>query len=804
MYTGDNMSNNSRGSNAVNSHVVPEAEYRSPPRRESNWPTCVALGAIVILNVVVVAKIHLPLIRPVLGFWFILICPAYLLYTTSAWRRCGVGERLGYSFCTALLVLIAVGLGINTVLPFMGVERPLDIDAVLVAGNLINASLYALRSRYPERVRLRDHFSAIGREEFRLLVLASLSLVLVVLGSNRLNNGAGAQLTLIALSAVTLTILLHLRWTRLVREGITYLVIYLVSLSLLLSTSLRGWYVTGHDIQEEYRVFQLTEAHGRWDIAYFHNAYNACLSITILPTEIGEIVNVDSPYVYKLFFQMIFALCPVLVYVISRRYWKQSIAILAVTYFIGFPTFFTDMPFLNRQEIAFLFVCIGVLAATNAVWSFRRRQVALIVAGIGVELAHYSTMYIFLGTLVIAWLSRYGATLLARCRHTRMDPRALRIRWAAGVGRTVTIGSIVVLVGIVFLWGDLATNTSGQILATGESAISGLGGHSSNARSENVSFSLLGGGAVQPSAVLENYRQITVERRTGVPSGIYLPTSEVSKVRTPIVQQQLRPLTTIGRALTDIGAPVVSINSLMRNVTAYCEQLFLAIGLSGLLIVRRRQRRRIGQESFWLCIGSVCMVALITVLPAISTDYGVLRAFQESLMVLGPVVVVGSITIFRFLGERRAQIAATMACLGLFVTTTNLLPQLLGGNLAELNLNNSGNYYDMYYMRPQDEAAVSWLGGQPGVLSDSIQASYMETKFMFTNLAEVNGVEAITDIYPTTILRNSWLILGYPTVGTGLAWTSYDGDLIEYRFPSHLLGNNKNLVYDNGGAEIYK
>lgn len=798
------MSNNSRGSNAVKSHVGPDAEYRPPPRRESNWPTFVALGAIVILNVVVVAKIQLPLIRPVLGFWFILICPAYLLYTTSAWRRCGVGERLGYSFCTALLVLIAVGLGINTVLPFMGVERPLYTDAVLIAGDLINASLYALRSRYPERVRLRDHFSTIGREEFRLLALASLSLVLVVLGSNRLNNGAGAQLTLIALSAVTLTILLHLRWIRLVREGITYLVIYLVSLSLLLSTSLRGWYVTGHDIQEEYRVFQLTEAHGRWDIAYFHNAYNACLSITILPTEIGEIVNVDSPYVYKLFFQMIFALCPVLVYVISRRYWKQSIAILAVTYFIGFPTFFTDMPFLNRQEIAFLFVCIGVLAATNAVWSFRRRQVALIVAGIGVELAHYSTMYIFLGTLVIAWLSRYGATLLARCRRTRMGPRALRIRWAAGVGRTVTIGSIVVLVGIVFLWGDLATNTSGQILETGESAISGLGGHSSNARSENVSFSLLGGGAVQPSAVLENYRQTTVRRRTGAPSGIYLPTSQVSKVSTPIVQQQLRPLTMIGRALTDIGAPVVSINSLMRNVTAYCEQLFLAIGLLGLLIVRRRQRRRIGQESFWLCIGSVCMVALITVLPAISTDYGVLRAFQESLMVLGPVAVVGSITVFRFLGERRAQIAAAMVCLGLFVTTTSLLPQLLGGNLAELNLNNSGNYYDMYYMRPQDEAAVGWLEGQPGVLSDSIQASYMETKFMFTNLAEVNGVEAITDIYPTTVLRNSWLILGYPTVGTGLAWTSYDGDLIEYRYPGQLLEDDKNLVYDNGGTQIYK
>src|ERR1035441_2621063 len=92
---------------------------------------------------------------------------------------------------------------------------------------------------------------------------------------------------------------------------------------------------------------------------------NACLSITILPTEVGQVAHVDDPYVYKFFFQLIFALCPVLVYAIARRYWSGSISVLAVVYFIGFPTFFTDMSFLNRQEIAFVFVCVALLAITN-------------------------------------------------------------------------------------------------------------------------------------------------------------------------------------------------------------------------------------------------------------------------------------------------------------------------------------------------------------------------------------------------------------------------------------------------------
>jgi hypothetical protein len=198
------------------------------------------------------------------------------------------------------------------------------------------------------------------------------------------------------------------------------------------------------------------------------------------------------------------------------------------------------------------------------------------------------------------------------------------------------------------------------------------------------------------------------------------------------------------------------------------------------------------------------MVALITVLPALSADYGVLRAFQESLIVISPVVVLGSIAAFRPMGQRRAQASAVVVCLGLFVVTTGLLPQILGGNLANLNLNNNGPYYDIYYMHPQEESAVSWLADQPGVLSDTIQASYTETKFIFTNPADINGHEAITDIYPTLVLEDSWLILGFPIARTGLAYTSYDGDLLEYRYPTKLLNDNKDLVYNNGGSLIYK
>ena len=384
------------------------------PRVRRVFAAFAALIMALVVNVMVFAHVDLPIARPVLGFWFMVVFPAYLLYTSSAWRRCSLQERLGYSVAAVLLVLMAAGLLINAVLPLAGVQRPLDPGPIIIVVDLMNLSLYVYRIRYPDRIRPRVSFAEFSKQEFRLLVAAVLTVVLAVFGANQLNNGASGNVTLIALAIAAVIGIFSVRWLRYTRESVMSAVIYLVSLGLLLTTSLRGWYVTGHDIQQEYLVFQLTEVHGHWSMAYFQDAYNACLSITILPTELGQIINVDSPYIYKLFFQLIFALCPVLVYALARRYFNRGVATLAVAFFVGFPTFFTDMPFLNRQEMALLFVAVGMLAATNPVWSFRRRQVSLGLAGLGAEVSHYSTMYVFVGTLVIALILSYVGRLFIK------------------------------------------------------------------------------------------------------------------------------------------------------------------------------------------------------------------------------------------------------------------------------------------------------------------------------------------------------------------------------------------------------
>ncbi len=67
---------------------------------------------------------HLRFLGPALVFWLMLLFPAYLLATTDLWGKGSVAERLSLGLVGALLLLLVGGLAINTVLPLLGVARP--------------------------------------------------------------------------------------------------------------------------------------------------------------------------------------------------------------------------------------------------------------------------------------------------------------------------------------------------------------------------------------------------------------------------------------------------------------------------------------------------------------------------------------------------------------------------------------------------------------------------------------------------------------------------------------------------------
>src|SRR5690606_31610800 len=178
-------------------------------------------------------------------------------------------------------------------------------------------------------------------------LLVSLALPLAVIGAIRLNNGADGVVAVTAdvLVVVAFGVLLVRRGTA-ARDLRT---LYLGALALLLATSLRGWGITGHDVQAEFGVYTLTRNAQHWSMDLLENAYTACLSITILPTVLAETTGLSGTAWFTVGLQVVFALVPVLAYVVYRRFVPQRLALVATFFVVAFPTFHVDMPYLVRQ-----------------------------------------------------------------------------------------------------------------------------------------------------------------------------------------------------------------------------------------------------------------------------------------------------------------------------------------------------------------------------------------------------------------------------------------------------------------------
>jgi uncharacterized membrane protein len=758
----------------------------------------------VVSNVLLLTGTRVAFAGPALGWWLIVVYPTYLLTTTRVWERVTGAERVLYSLGAVLLILVVGGLLLDVTLPHVGVARPLALVPILIMVDCVAVALMcwrwwrgAITGRWLLAAR------SVRTPELWVLVLSALCVPLVVAGANRLNNGGGDAVSLVGLAGVVVAFGMLVWWRTAIRDSVVSIAVYLLGLSLLLSTSLRGWYVTGHDIQHEYTVFQLTKDQGVWNVSSFRDAYYACLSITILPTEIWQLVRVDDPYIFKVFFQLLFATCPVMVYLLARRYCSKHVAILAVVYFVSFPTFFTDMPFLNRQEIAFVFLGLSYLALTRREWSAWRRRLIVIVYGLGMGLSHYSTIYVFIGTLGIAWILERIAALLERLGRGDRGPRhSTRAGWSDAT-RIVTPVVIVSLALVAFLWGEVITQTAEGVKATVEEALPQVFGASGGSYSADTSYSLLLGRGPSSQQLLDQYRTQALSDRTTYLPGTYLPLSEVKAVKTPVVTTASLPLTGLGRFLSQVHVPVAALNDAVRGVAAKGEQIFIIIGLAAWGFARWR-RRQFGRDFFLLSLASVVMVGAITVLPGLSVSYGLLRAFQQALFLVAPVLVSGSIFLFQPLGRVWAARAAAIVALVVLFSTIGLMPQLLGGYQAQLNLDNSGVYYDAYYVHPQEIAALDWLGQQPGTLPSGVQADLTSDRWSFKNPGDISANQVVTDFYPTLLRKSTWVVLGYSTVRTGVSWFVGNGNLISYKYPVGVLKTSKDLVYDNGSTRIYK
>jgi len=752
---------------------------------------------------VVALDVDLPVVRPLLALFTMLGLPTLLLYRTAGLPSSSLATKALCAFGCSLLGLMAVGLLLNATLPLVGVDRPLQPVVLAATWFLLDAALLVWR---PLPVSMPSSAAAVRRmfgARLRLIeALAVVSVVLAVLGAVRLNNGAGGEVALAAhLAAAAALLALMMR-----RDGTQerdVRILTLVATSLLLATSLRGWHITGHDIQAEFFAFTLTNDDGHWAMSALQNAYNACLSVNILPTVLAQATGLSGLVVFKVVLQLVFALVPALTFLLARRYLSRRMALAAAAFVLAFPTFFTDMPYLVRQEVAFVFLALMLLAGTEPVRPQRNARWLAGLFGIGVVLSHYSTTYLMLLGLVFG-LAVLGATrLLSRWSGRVADatPRPLVLLHPAVVA-FLAVASM--------LWAGPVTHTGGHAQDVARATISAILGKGTDIPgSSDLSYRLFSRDHVSPRERLDRFVDETLEARAGVPdSDLLVKVAGPAEQSPEIIPAGKVPLTPAGRALESLGVDPSQLNTVARLACAVLMQLFLMLGLVGVLSrgavgARRKSVPGVPREAACVVLGTLAALGLVVLVPSLSVEYGVLRAFQQTLLVTAPVMAAGLWMLVRLFRVRVGVLSAAVP-VGLLMVLCGAAPTLLGGNPARLALQNFGLYHDRYLATDADVLTMSWLAAAEHADDERPKVITSRNNGIRIALARGAPVAVADRMYPTLLTTGSYVFADSHLVRKRQSTIFYSGDLITYAYPLHNLDRHLDLVYSAGRSRVYR
>ncbi|MFV0457793.1 MAG: hypothetical protein ACK5MT_03340 [Actinomycetales bacterium] len=791
----------------------------APAGRRRVWPILV-LSAVAILGWHSVGEAPLWLTIPA-GLTVLFAAPTVLLRRRLTFYAPTGLEPWLLALAGTVFGLMVIPMAWNLAFLALGARTPLSSGwlLVLVAGCLVALWRWPGGREGSSRAGLPPPVRYLSVTEQVLLAGAVLHPVLAVIGAIRLNNDLGNGVAIAALFVGGLVLALLLARLPRVSEPVLLVVVYAVGLGLLLATALRGWEVTGHDIQREFTMFQLTVAQQHWVPGVPENAYNACLSITVLPTVVHQLTGIPELYVFRAVFQPLFALCPVIVYLIGRQVATRFISVIAAILFMIFPTYLTDMPYLNRQEIAFLFLGLAVLVVVGGgrdsrhpartarhVSAHRARMIWAAAMGAAVIPSHYSTTYVFLVGLGVALVAH---AILAWSRRRRIAAPVANLDDVAG-GRPVLLNALVLalLAAATIGWTNF-THSGGQLEETIGASVQSFRGDGGTASSD-VSYSIFSRDeGLSPQERLDAYRAQTIEESSDRRDGELYPLTVLADYPTTIEAVSDQPLTALGQGLQRLGVPVHGAISASRAASSLGMQLSVLLGLI-FIVLGRFRGPRLSLEYLALVVGGLGIIATQIAVPSFTVDYGVLRAFQQSLFVFAPIMGIGIWCLISTVASRWAALLTGTIVLSMYATLTGLLPALLGGYPAQLQLANSGQYYDNYYVHDGEVAGMDWLRqhavAAPGSSTGraEIQSEVATDRYARGRSEALTGLPSADDVFPTLLRPTAYVFLGYPAVHQGRVSVFYSGDLLAYHYPVALLNDTKDLVYSNGSAEVYR
>jgi uncharacterized membrane protein len=683
---------------------------------------------------------EVPVARQVIGLLFLTFVPGFIVVKLLKFDKFDFFEIVLFSAGFSIVFLMIAGFATNELFMF-GVSHPLSVVPFMIVLNcftLVGGVLVYLQS---EGVKIQ------GSEPFKLSPFALLFLflpILSIVGAMYVNAYQNNLLLLFMIIAISLLFVVGVMSKKLLPSNLYPFALLMIAIAVLYSSSLISNYIVpfGSDVPVEYFLFKTTAYNAHWSstLPFLSNNLsplgadyareNTMLAITILPTVYSTLLKMDSTWMFKLLFPLIFALVPLGLYQIWQKYVGKKYAFISAFLFIAQETFFTEMLGLNRQIIAELFFVLLLFVILNEKIKPVNKMICFALFSFGLVTSHYAVALIFL-----FFISCTVVSLIVLKRPSKK----------------LTVSMVVLFFAVMFIW---------YIYTSG-------------------------------SATFNSFLQFgnTVY---GHLSDFFNPTSRGQTV------------------LTGVGlAQSPSIWNTISRMFAYLTEGLIIVGFIGFVSARARRRIRI-DEYFILSFAAMVLLAMVILIPDLANTLDMTRFYHILLFFLAPLCVMGAVFIVRLFSKREKELAVCALLLivlvPFFLFQTEFVYEVTGSESWSISLSGYRmNPLELYghegYTDAYSVYGAQWLSRNIDVkdstlYADDSPASAVLMMYGMVYIGDVNGLSNTTKVATNGVIYLNTLNVVDGVIPSGQL--SLNSSKLSFIF------NDLDLVYSNGGSEIYK
>jgi uncharacterized membrane protein len=248
-------------------------------------------------------------------------------------------------------------------------------------------------------------------------------------------------------------------------------------------------------------------------------------------------------------------------------------------------------------------------------------------------------------------------------------------------------------------------------------------------------------------------------------------------------------------------------NSALSAIYLILQELANVLGAIGALVmVLRRKASVITWQVGMLGLAAVLLLTVMKLSATLADFYNWERALLQVLVVLAitlcrPLQFLDG-RLKRHYGSILRVVAASFTVI--LICASGLADVALGGGTlgggTNVNLANSGEAFDRFYVTEPELASAGWLGkaARPGQLVYADRYAQLRL-FAMTG----STLNLIGDVTPQTLNQHAWVYADRTNVLDHSAEALFNNSAVTYTFPAGFLNANYDLVYTNGSSEVF-